>query len=156
MIHAVKQLFRYEVLTYKGKSPIFRPSVKDAIPNRRVYGKESVMSESQMDLNNNRLKQLGKFAELLPNVLKQVRDQANEVYKDGVLDSKVKRLMAMAIALGAGCRNCVLGQTMYALEKGATKEEILETLGVVVSIRGTTGVAESLRVIQLLEELGKL
>lgn len=114
------------------------------------------MSESQMDLNNNRLKQLGKFAELLPNVLKQVRDQANEVYKDGVLDSKVKRLMAMAIALGAGCRNCVLGQTMYALEKGATKEEILETLGVVVSIRGTTGVAESLRVIQLLEELGKL
>jgi AhpD family alkylhydroperoxidase len=130
--------------------------VKDAIPNRRVYGKESVMSESQMDLNNNRLKQLGKFAELLPNVLKQVRDQANEVYKDGVLDSKVKRLMAMAIALGAGCRNCVLGQTMYALEKGATKEEILETLGVVVSIRGTTGVAESLRVIQLLEELGKL
>lgn len=114
------------------------------------------MSESQMDLNNNRLKQLGKFAELLPNVLKQVRDQANEVYKDGALDSKVKRLMAMAIALGAGCRNCVLGQTMYALEKGATKEEILETLGVVVSIRGTTGVAESLRVIQLLEELGKL
>jgi alkylhydroperoxidase/carboxymuconolactone decarboxylase family protein YurZ len=50
----------------------------------------------------------------------------------------------------------VLGQTMYALEKGATKEEILETIGVVVSIRGTTGVAESLRVIQLLEELGKL
>lgn len=114
------------------------------------------MAESQMDLNNNRMKQLGKFAELLPNVLKQVRDQANEVYKDGALDSKVKRLMAMAIALGAGCRNCVLGQTMYALENGATKEEILETLGVVVSIRGTTGVAESLRVIQLLEELGKL
>jgi alkylhydroperoxidase/carboxymuconolactone decarboxylase family protein YurZ len=45
---------------------------------------------------------------------------------------------------------------VYALENGATKEEILEALSVVVSIRGATGVAESLRVIQLLDELGKL
>jgi len=61
--------------------------------------------------------------------------------------------MALAVAMGAGCRNCVLGQTMYALECGATKEEILETISVVVSMRGTTGVAESLRVIQLLDEM---
>ena len=77
-------------------------------------------------------------------------------YKDGAIDSKTKRLMAMAIALGAGCRNCVLGQAMGALDLGATREEFLETISVVVSMRGTTGVAESLRVIQLLDELGKL
>jgi len=58
--------------------------------------------------------------------------------------------------MGAGCRNCVLGQAMYALENGATKGEILETISVVVSMRGTTGLAESLRVVQLLDELGKL
>jgi AhpD family alkylhydroperoxidase len=68
-----------------------------------------------------------------------VRSQATEVYRDGALS---KRLMAMAIAFGAGCRNCILGQSMYALETGATKEEILEVISVVVSIRGTTGVAE--------------
>jgi len=45
---------------------------------------------------------------------------------------------------------------MYALENGATRDEVLETISVVVSMRGTTGVAESLRVIQLLDELGKL
>jgi alkylhydroperoxidase/carboxymuconolactone decarboxylase family protein YurZ len=45
---------------------------------------------------------------------------------------------------------------MYALESGATKEEILETVSVVVSMRGTTGLGESLRVVQLLDELGKL
>lgn len=114
------------------------------------------MIESQKELNNNRIDQLNKFAEVLPTVFRQVREQSGEVYKDGALDGKVKRLMAMAVAVGSGCRNCVLGQTMYALEKGATKEEILETLSVVVSMRGTTGVAESLRVIQLLEELGKI
>ena len=34
----------------------------------------------------------------------------------------------MAVALGAGCRNCVLGQAMGALDLGATKEEMLETI----------------------------
>jgi AhpD family alkylhydroperoxidase len=113
------------------------------------------MAESQKDLNENRVKNLGRFAELLPDVLKAVRDQGAIAYKDGALDSKTKRLMAMAIALGAGCRNCVLGQATYALEGGATREEILETISVVVSMRGTTGIAESLRVIQLLDELEK-
>jgi AhpD family alkylhydroperoxidase len=114
------------------------------------------MIESQLELNENRTRTLGKFAEQLPDVFKQVRAQTTLVYKDGALSAKVKRLMAMAIALGAGCRNCILAQTMYALENGATKEEVLEALSVVVSIRGTTGVAECLRVIQLLDELGKL
>jgi AhpD family alkylhydroperoxidase len=114
------------------------------------------MVESQLELNNNRMKQLEKFSALLPDVLRQVRDQMSEVYKDGALNCKVKRLMALAIALGAGCRNCVLAQTMNALENGATKEELLETISVVISMRGTTGVAESLRVIQLLDELGTL
>jgi len=65
--------------------------------------------------------------------------------------------MSLSLALGAGCRNCELAQTMYALdEDGATKDEILETISVVISMRGTTGVAESLRVVQLLDKLGKL
>ena len=114
------------------------------------------MIETQVELENNRVKQKDKFAEVLPKVMGAVRGLAAEVYKDGVLSCKVKRLMALALALGAGSRHCILAQTMDALEQGATKDEILETLSVVVSMRGTTGVAESLRVIQLLDELGKL
>jgi len=114
------------------------------------------MSESQVALNENRMKNLGKFLKAMPDMAKTIGAQVNEAYKDGAIDSKTKRLMAMAIALGAGCRNCVLGQAMAALDQGATKEEFLETLAVVTSIRGTTGVAESLRVIQLLDEMGKL
>ena len=81
---------------------------------------------------------------------------AEKTARYSAIDSKTKRLMAMAIALGAGCRNCVLSQAEGALELGATKEEFLETISVVSSMRGTTGVAESLRVIQFLDELGKL
>lgn len=114
------------------------------------------MSENQVELDKNRRKNLGKFMKAMPELGKQLGAQVEEAYKDGALDTKTKRLMAMALALGAGCRNCVLGQATAALDQGATKEEMLETIGVVVSMRGTTGVAESLRVIQLLDELEKL
>jgi len=114
------------------------------------------MSDSQIDLNNNRKKQLGRIMEVMPKQGKQLMDQVGETYKDGVLERKFKHLMALAMALGVGCQNCVLFHTEAALEAGATKEEFLETISVVTSMRGTTGVAESLRVIQFLDEAGKL
>ena len=114
------------------------------------------MAENQIDLNDNRKKQLGRYMELMPEMTKHLAALSNEVGKDGALDGKTKRLLALATALGAGCRNCILAQTEAALEAGATKEDVLETISVVVKIRGTSGLAESLRVIQFLDELGKL
>jgi AhpD family alkylhydroperoxidase len=115
-------------------------------------GRSEVM-ENQLDLDRIRLEHLKKLAAQIPNVLGAYRTVTAEVYKNGALDTKVKRLMSLAIALGAGCRNCILGQARYALEAGATKDEILETISVVISMRGTTGIAESLRVVQFLDEL---
>lgn len=114
------------------------------------------MAESQVEQNKKRTKNLGRFLEVMPELAKQLGAQVEFVYKDGALDAKTKRLMAMALALGAGCENCILGQAMGALDLGASREEMLETLAVVTSMRGTTGVAESLRVIELLDELGNL
>ena len=112
--------------------------------------------ESQIELNKERLKLLDKFKQALPDLMAAESAVGEVAYKDGALSGKVKRLMALAIALRVGCINCILGQTIRALDAGATKEEILETLSVEVAISGTTGVAESLRVIKLLDELGKL
>jgi len=112
--------------------------------------------ESQIEANDERMKLLGKFRQALPDLIVPEVAVLDVVYKDGALSSKVKRLMSLGIALRAGCTNCTLGQTMGALEAGATRDEILETLSVVVSMGGTLGVAESLRVIKLLDELGKL
>ena len=112
--------------------------------------------ESQLELNDERMKLFDKYGQVLP-ALKVAEDSVRaEVYKDGALSVKVKRLMSLGIALRAGCTNCILAQTMRALEAGATKDEILETTSVEIAMSGTTGVAESLRVIKLLDELGKL
>ena len=112
--------------------------------------------ESQIELNEERLRLRDKFKQALPDFMAAEQGVLDVAYRDGALSSKVKRLISMAIALRVGCTNCILAQTKYALDAGATREEILETLAVEVSMSGTTGVAESLRVVKLLEELGEL
>ncbi|MDD5191309.1 MAG: carboxymuconolactone decarboxylase family protein [Dehalococcoidales bacterium] len=78
-----------------------------------------------------------------------------EVYKDGALNLKVKRLIALAVGLQSGCTRCVIGQTKDAVKAGATKEEILEAVSVAVVMGGTAVSAETWRVVKTLEELGK-
>jgi AhpD family alkylhydroperoxidase len=114
------------------------------------------MAESQLALDDNREKHLDILVEQIPEVAQAVGGVLSTVYRDGALDTKTKRLMAMSIALGAGCRNCILAQTRLALEAGATKTEVFEAISVVIAMRGTTGIAESLRVIQLLDEKDQL
>jgi len=112
--------------------------------------------ESQVKLNEERLKVVEKFKEQLPDLYGGLHGMLNVVYKDGALSAKVKRLMSLAIALGVGCTNCILAQSKHAQSLGATKEEFLETISVAVAMRGSTGAGESMRVVKLLDELGML
>ena len=114
------------------------------------------MGISQLELEKSRIKYKEKFAAVLPGLEKAFDHIREEVYKEGVLGLKMKRLMSLAVALRAGCQNCITAQASLALEAGASVEEILETCSVVVSMSGTTGIAESLKVIQLLEEMERL
>lgn len=77
------------------------------------------------------------------------------VYQDGALSQKVKRLIALAAGLQAGCTRCIQGQTRDAIAAGATKDEVLETVSVAIVMGGTAVSAETWRVVKVLEELGK-
>ncbi|MBI9093203.1 MAG: carboxymuconolactone decarboxylase family protein [Desulfobacterium sp.] len=79
-----------------------------------------------------------------------------EVYQDGALPGKIKRLMALTGALVHGCRACILFQTENALAAGATVEEVLEACSVAISLGGTLGAGETTRVVRFLEEKGLL
>ena len=112
--------------------------------------------ENQVKLNAERIELLNKFKEAAPQFMAAEAQVIEIAYEEGALSSKVKRLIALAAALKVGCTNCILAQTEKALAAGATKDEILETLQVIIAIGGTTGIAESLRVIKFLDELGHL
>jgi AhpD family alkylhydroperoxidase len=76
------------------------------------------------------------------------------VYTDGALDVKTKRLMSLAVAVQAGCKDCMLSQTAKALELGATPAEIFEVCAVAVSMGGTLAWSKALTVADYLQERG--
>lgn len=112
--------------------------------------------ESQLETREGLREQMAKFAQAMPSLMPAMGGFVNEAYKDGALSSKIKRLIAMGIALSNGCTGCILAQTSQAIEAGATKDEVLEACAVAMSIGGTMAFAESLRVVKLLDEMGKL
>ena len=65
--------------------------------------------ESQIACNSERVQLLDKFMQALPNLATPMRAVQEEVYKEGALSIKVKRLIAMAIALSAGRTKLTLG-----------------------------------------------
>lgn len=64
--------------------------------------------ESQLEVNEERLKYLEKINQELPDLMIHESAKWDEVYKDGALSAKVKRLMALGIALRARGINQVL------------------------------------------------
>ncbi len=71
------------------------------------------------------------------NVISQNRTFA---YKDGVLSAKTKYLIAMAIDASHGATAGVTSLARQAINAGATKEEIAETLHVVNYISGVASI----------------
>lgn len=90
----------------------------------------------------------------MPHITKAYEDLPNQVYKDGAIDGKTKRLMAMTASTIHGCRACILYQADAALKLGATVDEILECIAVAVSLGGTMAEGEATRLINFLEEKG--
>ncbi len=111
--------------------------------------------ENQIEYYNQTGKLRDRFDAGLPDVMNLYTAFRKEAYKDGALSRKVKRLIALAMGLQAGCTRCVIGQTKDAVEAGATRAEILEAVSIAVVMGGTTVSAETWRVVKVLDELGK-
>lgn len=57
---------------------------------------------------------------------------------DGALPTKVKEMMALAIAVVKQCDGCIAYHAKAAALQGATAEEVAETLGVALLMDGGT------------------
>lgn len=114
------------------------------------------MPEMQVPIKEFIVSNVMKYQKLVPGVGMAYEALTSEVYKDGALDSKTKRLMALSIALTHGCRGCILFQTEQALELGASVEEVLEACSVAIAVGGTMAGGETSRVVQFLTEMGRI
>ena len=58
---------------------------------------------------------------------------------DGALSRKVKEMMALAVSITVGCEGCIAYHVHDSIEAGATRSELLETIGVGLMMGGGPG-----------------
>ncbi|GEO00405.1 alkyl hydroperoxide reductase AhpD [Novosphingobium sediminis] len=64
-----------------------------------------------------------------PEVTKAFSAMAKAATEAGALDTKTKELIALAISVAIRCDGCVAFHSEAAVRQGATREELMETMG---------------------------
>ena len=106
-------------------------------------------------IHPNDIKTFEEFKKEMPEAY-AARDTFNDrVYENGALSTKMKRLIAMSMAVRIGCPGCIAYQTKLAVAAGATKKEVVEAAAVATSMGGTSASAWVSIVVQTMKELGK-
>ena len=67
-----------------------------------------------------------------PDVMKAFAGIAKAATVSKALDGKTKELIALGIAVAVRCDDCIAFHVKAAVQQGATKEEVLETLGMAI------------------------
>ena len=57
----------------------------------------------------------------------------------GALDTKTKEMMALSISIVVGCEGCIAYHVHDAIAAGATRQELMETIGVGLLMGGGPG-----------------
>lgn len=67
-----------------------------------------------------------------PDVMKAFANIAQAAVAPKALESKTKELIALAIAVAVRCDDCIGFHVKAAVDHGATREEVAETLGMAI------------------------
>ena len=92
------------------------------------------------------------LASAQPAVMKAFWGVRKTAVATGALDTKTKELMALAISVATRCDDCIAHHTYDALEAGATREEIADTLGVAILMGGGTSVVYATHAIEAADQ----
>lgn len=76
--------------------------------------------------------ELGNLRGGAPEVMKAFSSLAQAALAEGALDPKTKELIALGISVAVRCDDCIAFHVKAAVDRGATREEVLETLGMAI------------------------
>lgn len=71
---------------------------------------------------------------------------------DGALDTRTKELIALAIGIAVHCDGCISYHAHDALEAGASREEIVEVIGVAVMMGGGPSVVYGCQALEAVDQ----
>jgi AhpD family alkylhydroperoxidase len=112
---------RRDVAQGDGRRPVAAFSVEDVIMNKNWIGVTTEMSGAVREVRSG-----------APDVMKGFSMLAQAALKAGALDTKTKELIALAISVATRCDACVGFHAEAAVKQGASRDEIMETMGMAI------------------------
>jgi AhpD family alkylhydroperoxidase len=95
--------------------------------------------------------QLSQFMKLTPDSVRGYQTLSAANAKDSKLGAKVRELISLAVAVSTHCDGCITVHTDNALKSGATREEIVEALGVAMATNTGAALIYSLRTLDAVD-----
>jgi AhpD family alkylhydroperoxidase len=93
---------------------------------------------------------IGDLAQISPGTMRGYRELSNAGAKANLLGAKTRELIALAVAVTRQCDGCITIHTDAAIKQGATREEIVEALGVAIAVNAGAALVYSARVMDAL------
>lgn len=89
---------------------------------------------------------------LAPETEKAFQAFSAQVFADGALPTKIKQLIAVAVAHVTQCPYCIRGHTKLALRHGATEQELMEAIWVAAEMRAGGAYAHAAIALSMMSE----
>lgn len=90
-----------------------------------------------------------------PEVMKSFSAMAKAATEGGALDVKTKELMALAIAVAIRCDGCVAFHAQAAVKHGATRDEIMETMGMALYMGAGPSLMYAAQAVEAFDQFAK-
>lgn len=94
------------------------------------------MTTNYVELHQHLQDRLGQLASELPGPMSGFSRLHKKTIEAGALEAKTKELMALAIGIAVHCEGCIAYHTHDAVQAGATRAELLETIAVAIMMGG--------------------
>ena len=95
---------------------------------------------------------MGKVHQGAPDVTKGFSQIAQGSTQEGALSTKHKELMAVAISIAARCDGCIGFHVKAAVKHGATREELMEVIGIAIYMGGGPSFVYGAQALEAFEE----
>jgi AhpD family alkylhydroperoxidase len=111
------------------------------------------MTVDYIELRNHLDESLARLGKEIPGPMTGFARLHRKGVEDGALSSKVKELMAVAISIVVGCEGCIAYHVQDAIQAGATRSELLETVGVGLFMGGGPGAIYAAHALDAIDQM---
>jgi AhpD family alkylhydroperoxidase len=94
------------------------------------------MTKQYQEITQDISESLAKLRKEMPEVMAGFSALSQAATKEGVLDKKTKELIALSLGVAARCDGCLGFHAKALVHLGATREELMEMLGMAVYMGG--------------------